>query len=176
MMRFTPIFGIIAVLGCDDHPDRGAIGPPVVSVSVSSSQALRAAATSSTAGDQLLLHVVETSVHTTSAGWSIISTDARDVDLRMLAGTVEQIATGTVASGKVNQIRLALDGATLVNADGSTREVTVPSDVLKLIIAPPIAVVSGSTTAVTLVVDGTMEHEAGDKYMLRPVVKLSPAP
>jgi len=176
-MRVIPFFGIIAVLGCGEGRDRTAISlePPVVSVSMSSSQALRAG-TSSTAGDQLLLHVVRTSVHTASVGWSIISETERDVDLRMLAGTVEEIATGTVASGQVNQIRLDLDGATLVNADTSTRAVTVPSDTLKLIIAPPIDVVSGSTTAVSLIVDGSMEHLAGDKYILRPVVKLSPSP
>jgi hypothetical protein len=177
-MRITPTIGItvLALVGCSKDPG-------TVSVSMSAGQSLmtsmtRQAQTSTPAADQLLLNVVRTEVHTSSAGWTIISEEARVVDLRTLEGTAEQIATGTVATGLLNQIRLVLDGATLVNADGE-REVTVPSGStsgLKLIIAPPIDVVSGSTTAVTLIVDGSFEHEAGDKYILRPVVKLSASP
>jgi hypothetical protein len=184
-MRITPILGItvLALVGCGkDRDGVSPVRPARVSVSMSTGQALTTsmtqAQTSTPAADQLLLHVVRTEVHTASVGWTIISEAVRDVDLRSLSGTVEQIATGTVAFGSLNQIRLVLDGATLVNADGE-REVTVPSgDVsgFKLILAPPIEVVSGSTTAVTLTVDGTFEHEAGDKYILRPVVKLSAAP
>ena len=195
-MRITPIFGLtaLALLGCGGDTGH-------VSVSMTTGRSLTASMDSDAElDDQLLLHVVRTEVHVSGGdvldedgdgdidaddealagdgggGWVVISEEARDVDLRTLGGTAEEIATGTVATGQLNQIRLVLDGATLVNADGE-RDVTVPSGSrsgLKLIIAPPIDVVSGSTTAVTLTVDGSFEHEAGDQYILRPTVKLSP--
>lgn len=188
MLVLTPL---LAAIGCAQAE---------VSLSLGSTESL--ALSAETAADEtteegageaaLVLHVVRTEVHVAAGegdeedegGFTVLSEEARDVDLLALRGTADEIAHGAVPAGRLTQIRLVLDAdqqATLI-VDGEELPVQVPSaseSGLKLYLAPPAELEGGDALELMVEATGTIAREDGS-LMLRPTLALtgqgSPSP
>ena len=190
MFALVPASFLVA---CGGSASVGVKASSTTSLAQSADQAASAAGVLSSA-DALLLHVKSTDAHvvadvaadvtaddreaakTGADGWTTISSQARDVDLKALAATPSDIAGGAVPSGRLTEIRLVLDDddpADLVVA-GAKTAVSVPSSSesgLKLTLQPPLDLSAGASEALAVQFDGTLV-DVDTALELRPTLKL----
>jgi len=123
--------------------------------------------TNETAGNQT--NETETN-ETNSAGWITVFSGPKSIDLIAVKGVKELLGEATLGSGKYTQIRLVVVNAT-VNINGTFYDVKVPSKAIKFI--HPFNIETNKTTSLVFDFDADKSiKEAGDKYILRPVVKV----
>ncbi len=104
--------------------------------------------------------------------WVEIVSEPLPFDLmELIEGKEINLGSQKVDTGTYTQVRMTIAGAT-VTVDGIERDVSIPSETLKLI--RPFKVQSEETTAIILDFDGKKSiHITGSgKYMLKPVVSL----
>lgn len=91
-------------------------------------------------------------------------------DLVTVKGIEEILGSQSLPEAEYRQLRMVVDKC-MVTLNGEQIEATVPSGVLKVV--HPFQITKGKTTVVTLDFDANESLvQAGDKLMLRPVVKL----
>ncbi|MBW3001295.1 DUF4382 domain-containing protein, partial [Candidatus Woesearchaeota archaeon] len=105
-----------------------------------------------------------------NAGWKTIIDEAKTFDLIAIKDIKEFLGETELAAGKYTQIRLLISGVNL-EVDGEPASLKVPSNKIKLI--HPFTIVGGETTTLTLDFDADKSvHQAGDKYILKPTIKV----
>lgn len=130
--------------------------------------------------DAINLNVTEISVKMSGdqseQGWDVLRTDSLNVDLLHLQnGVFTTVATGRVAEGDYQQVRLKLGAGSTIVVDGVTHPVTVPSGMqsgLKLV--GPFHVPGGSGVDLALDFDASRSiHETGSgTFIMSPVVHM----
>lgn len=109
-------------------------------------------------------------------GWDVLRTDSLNVDLLNLQnGVFTTVATGRVAEGDYQQVRLKLGAGSTIVVDGVTHPITVPSGMqsgLKLV--GPFHVPGGSGVDLALDFDASRSiHETGSGvFIMSPVVHM----
>ena len=104
-----------------------------------------------------------------TAGWTVVVSQPRTVDLMQLTDVSEVIGQETMDSGQYTQIRLKIDSGT-VTVDGTEHNLEVPGGVLRLnrgfVLEP------NQTLKLTLDfnVEKSVIRTGSDKYMLKPVI------
>ena len=112
----------------------------------------------------------EASDEETEAGWLPVVETAQTFDLIELRDTKAFLGSAELEAGRYTQIRLTVEEA-LVTIDGTEHALKVPSGTIKLV--HPFTVEAGQTTELTLDFDAEESiHAAGNKYMMRPTIKL----
>lgn len=112
----------------------------------------------------------ETMMEESQAGWFTIVEEEQTFDLIQIKDVTEFLGTADLQTGKYTQIRLSLDKA-LVTIDGEEYDLTVPSSKIKL--TQPFTLEENQTTTLTLDFDAQESiHAAGNKYILRPTIKV----
>jgi len=107
---------------------------------------------------------------TDTSGWITVFSGPRTIDLITIKGVEELLGEATLDAGKYTQIRLAVDNVTVI-INETSYEVRVPSKNIKFI--HPFDIESNETT--TLIFDFDADEsivKAGNKYILKPVVKV----
>jgi hypothetical protein len=137
----------------------------------------------------LVLSISEVKVHTAStteteteqsdgqetnetggSGW-ITVVGSNTVDLIQVKGVNDLLGETSLAPGKYTQIRLSVSSATAV-IDGVSHTLTISSKSIKFI--HPFEIADNKTTS--LIIDFNADNsivQAGDKYILKPVVRIS---
>ena len=178
--NFTAGFAIAAlaltfavIAGCSN--DDNSTGPGTGTVTLRMTDAPAAI-------DAVNLVITQVSVNQSSSdaesGWEVLRTDTMDVDLLTLQnGVFTTLATGRVASGPYQQVRLKLGAGSTVVVDGVTHPLTVPSGMqsgLKLV--GPFNVPSGGAVDVALDFDASRSifQTGNGTWMLKPVVHVMP--
>ena len=106
---------------------------------------------------------------TGTAGWTVVVSQPRTVDLMQLTDISEVIGQKTMDAGRYTQIRLKIDSGT-ITVDGTEYHLEVPSGVLKLnrgfVLAP------NETLKLTLDfnVEKSVIRTGSDQYKLKPVI------
>ena len=112
----------------------------------------------------------EASDEETEAGWLPVVETAQTFDLIELRDTKAFLGSAELEAGRYTQVRLTVEEA-LVTIDGTEHALKVPSGTIKLV--HPFTVEAGQTTELTLDFDAEESiHAAGNKYMMRPTIKL----
>ncbi len=107
---------------------------------------------------------------TMEAGWHTVVEESKTFDLIEIKGVKEMLGTADLEAGKYTQVRLSLDSAK-VTIDGTEHDLNVPSDKLKL--TKGFDIVADQETVLTLDFDAAESiHAAGDKYQLKPTIKI----
>jgi len=106
------------------------------------------------------------------ANWIVFLEEEKSFDLMKLHHLTDLLGEKTLAAGKYTQLRLEVKSASAV-IDGNSFEVEIPSDELKL--AHQFTIDEKKTTELILDFSSESLIKAGDKYILKPVIKvLSP--
>jgi len=103
------------------------------------------------------------------SGWMAVI-GAKTIDLVKVKGIKELLGETTLPEGKYTQIRLSVSSAT-ATIDGVTQVLKIPSKSIKFI--HPFEIQNNETTS--LIIDFDADNaviKAGDKYILKPVVKI----
>jgi len=106
----------------------------------------------------LTLTIESVEIHSTGGDWKTFYEGSYTVDLMKVRGVADLLNTGQIPAGNYTEIRLAIS-------------VEVPSEKFRLI--HPFQIREGRTT--TLIIDFDADHsvhQAGQKYMLKPVAKI----
>jgi len=104
------------------------------------------------------------------SGWITVS-GAKTIDLITVKDVKEILGETTLSEGKYTQIRLSVSSATAL-IDGAIYTLTIPSKSVKFI--HPFEIENNKTTS--LIIDFDADRSivsAGDKYILKPVVRIS---
>jgi len=107
---------------------------------------------------------------TDGGGWITVA-GSKTIDLIQVKGVNDLLGETSLDPGKYTQIRLSISSATAV-IDGVSHTLTIPSGTLKFI--HPFEIENNKTTS--LIIDFNADNsivEAGDKYILKPVVRIS---
>jgi len=107
---------------------------------------------------------------TDGGGW-ITVVGSKAVDLIQVKGVNDLLGETSLALGKYTQIRLSISSATAV-MDGTSYDLKIPSGTLKFV--HPFEIEDNKTTS--LIIDFNADNsivKAGDKYILKPVVRIS---
>ena len=130
--------------------------------------------------DAINLNITEVSVKMSGdqsdQGWNVLRTDSLNVNLLNLQnGIFTTVATGRVAEGDYQQVRLKLGAGSTIVVGGVTHPITVPSGMqsgLKLV--GPFHVPSGSGVDLALDFDASRSiHETGGGvFIMNPVVHM----
>ena len=107
---------------------------------------------------------------TDGGGW-ITVVGSKNVDLIQVKGVNDLLGETSLDPGKYTQIRLSISSATAI-IDGVSHTLTIPSGTLKFI--HPFEIENNKTTS--LILDFNADSsivKAGDKYILKPVVRIS---
>jgi hypothetical protein len=128
--------------------------------------------------DAVNLNIIQVSIKAggddSDQGWEVLRADSMNVDLLHLQnGVFTTLATGRVAAGPYEQVRLKLGAGSTVVVNGVTYPITVPSGMqsgLKLV--GPFTVPGGSGVDVALDFDASRSIilTGSGTYMLKPVV------
>ena len=102
--------------------------------------------------------------------WLSFFEGEKTVNLLELSGVKEVIGQDELEAGKYTQIRLAVSEAELVKADGSSEDVKVPSEEIKLVKSFDIA--DGELLELVLDFSPYSVVVAGNQYILKPVIKV----
>ncbi len=113
-------------------------------------------------------------LHSTSTGWTTISTATQTFDLLALkaGGQASLLASTTLPIGTYDQIRLMVSSVTVTTKNGSTTEAKVPSGELQL--NGPVVVTETGQTSVNLdfLADASLHLTGNGLYIFAPVVKV----
>jgi hypothetical protein len=128
--------------------------------------------------DAVNLNVIGVSIKQSSdesdQGWETLRSDSMNVNLLTLQnGVFTTLATGRVAAGTYEQVRLKLGAGSTIVVDGVTHPLTVPSGMQSgLKIVGPFTVPSGSGVDLALDFDASRSIilTGSGTYMLKPVV------
>ena len=105
-----------------------------------------------------------------TAGWKTVLEEEKTFDLIVIQDVKKFLAEIDLEPGKYTQIRLRISNASL-EVSGVQESLKIPSNKLKLI--HPFTINSGETTTLTLDFDAQKSvHKAGDKYILKPTIKI----
>ncbi len=107
---------------------------------------------------------------TDGSGW-ITVVGSKSVDLIQVKGVNDLLGETSLDPGKYTQIRLSVSSATAV-IDGMSYDLKIPSGTLKFV--HPFEIEENKTTS--LIIDFNADSsivKAGDKYILKPVVRIS---
>lgn len=107
---------------------------------------------------------------TDGGGWTTV-VGSKTVDLIQVKGINDLLGETSLAPGKYTQIRLSVSSATAV-IDGVSYTLTIPSKSIKFI--HPFEIENNKTTS--LIIDFNADNsivQAGDKYILKPVVRIT---
>ncbi len=107
---------------------------------------------------------------TDGGGWTTV-VGSKTVDLIQVKGVNDLLGETSLDPGKYTQVRLSVSSATAV-IDGVSHTLTIPSGTLKFI--HPFEIENNKTTS--LIIDFDADNsivKAGDKYILKPVVRIS---
>lgn len=107
---------------------------------------------------------------TDGGGW-ITVVGSKTVDLIQVKGVNDLLGETSLDPGKYTQIRLSISSATAV-INGVSYSLTIPSGSLKFV--HPFEIENNKTTS--LIIDFNADNsivKAGDKYILKPVVRIS---
>jgi len=107
---------------------------------------------------------------TDGSGW-ITVVGSKTVDLIQVKDIKDILGETSLDTGKYTQIRLSVSSATAI-IDGASHTLTIPSGTLKFI--HPFEIEENKTTS--LIIDFNADSsivKAGDKYILKPVVRIS---
>ncbi len=111
---------------------------------------------------------------TPEAGWQVIVNESQEFDLIALQNVSVLLGEKELEAGKYTQIRLTINDAKIeVNESGNmtTYSLEIPSHVIKLI--HPFTIVKNEITVLTLDFDiYESVHQAGNKFILRPTIKI----
>jgi len=103
------------------------------------------------------------------AGWVTVL-GSKTIDLITVKDVKEILGETTLSEGKYTQVRLSVSSATAV-IDGVTYTLTIPSRSVKFI--HPFEIENNKTTSLIIDFDADISIvKTGDKYMLKPVVKV----
>jgi len=107
---------------------------------------------------------------TTTAGWETIVEESKTFDLIEITGIEEFLGEKTLPTGKYTQIRLEVTDAKITVED-TENDLKIPSKKFKLI--HPFDIEANKTTTLVLDFDASESVvKAGQKYILKPVVKI----
>lgn len=107
---------------------------------------------------------------TDTVGWITVFQGPREIDLISIRDVEELLGEAQLDAGKYTQIRLAVDNVT-ITINETSYEVKVPSKNIKFV--HPFTIESNKTTSLVFDFDADKSVvEAGDKYILKPVVKV----
>lgn len=167
------VFTFAVVAGCSNNDETTGPGTGTVTLRMTDAPA---------AIDAVNLVITQVSVNQSSSdaesGWEVLRTDTMDVDLLTLQnGVFTTLATGRVASGPYQQVRLKLGTGSTVVVDGVTHPLTVPSGMQSgLKIVGPFNVPSGGVVDVALDFDAARSifQTGNGTWMLKPVVHVLP--
>jgi hypothetical protein len=107
---------------------------------------------------------------TGGSGWITVA-GSKTIDLIQVKGVNDLLGETSLAPSKYTQIRLSISSATAV-IDGVSHTLTIPSGTLKFV--HPFEIENNKTTS--LILDFNADSsivKAGDKYILKPVVRIS---
>jgi len=107
---------------------------------------------------------------TAGSGWITVA-GSKTIDLIQVKGITDILGETSLGPGKYTQIRLSVSSATAV-IDGVTYSLKVPSGSIKFV--HPFEIENNKTTS--LILDFNADSsivKAGDKYILKPVVRIS---
>ena len=172
---FVSLIAIILIAGCTipsfgggtlqvKITDQGTISSLVLSIS---EVKVHAASTTETETEQS--EGQETN-ETNGGGWTTV-VGSKTVDLIQIKGVNDLLGETSLAPGKYTQIRLSISSATAI-IDGVSHTLTIPSGTIKFI--HPFEIADNTTTS--LILDFNADNsivKAGDKYILKPVVRIS---
>ncbi|MFH1256620.1 MAG: DUF4382 domain-containing protein [Candidatus Diapherotrites archaeon] len=102
--------------------------------------------------------------------WIAFSNEEKTFDLMQLSGVAELLGEKTLDAGAYTQIRLSVVKADLELDDGTTADVKVPSEKIKIV--RPFSIDANGTTQLIIDFKPDSVKEAGGKYIMTPVVKL----
>ena len=104
------------------------------------------------------------------SGWITVFSGPRAIDLIAITNVEELLGETSLDAGKYTQIRLAVDNTTVI-INNTSYEVKVPSKNIKFV--HPFNIESNKTTSLVFDFDADKSIvEAGNKYILKPVVKV----
>ena len=105
-----------------------------------------------------------------TAGWFTVVKQSKTFDLIAIQNVTEFLGDANLTAGKYTQIRLDIEKAS-VTIGGVDHDLKVPSEKLKLI--HPFDIKENQTTTLVLDFDAQESiHAAGDKYILKPTIKI----
>lgn len=106
----------------------------------------------------------------TSAGWFTIVEGPVTFDLIQIKDVKEFLGSKELTAGKYTQIRLAIDNAKLFISD-EEKPLKIPGGKIKLV--KNFNIGEGQTTTLTLDFDAEKSvHQAGEKYIMKPTIKV----
>ena len=165
----TALICLFTILGCSDDETSPSTG--TVAIHMTDAPAIEGV-------NAVNLNIIEVSIKSSGdqsdQGWEVLRTDSMNVDLIHLQnGVFTTLATGRVASGPYQQVRLKLGAGSTVVVNGITHPLTVPSGMqsgLKLV--GPFTVPGGGGVDVALDFDASRSIilTGSGTYMLKPVV------
>lgn len=107
---------------------------------------------------------------TTTAGWETVVDENKSFDLIAITGVEEFLGEKTLPTGKYTQIRLEISDAKITVED-TQHDLKIPSKKFKLI--HPFDIEVNKTTTLVLDFDASKSVvKAGQKYILKPVIKI----
>jgi len=115
----------------------------------------------------------DTDANEVTAQWDTIVDSPHTYDLLQLVNNPTQVFAGkTLTAGKYTQIRLEVSKAVITFKDGSTANVTVPSN--RFYWVRSFDIVQGKTTTLTLDFNAaqTVSQDGQGKYIIAPVAKV----
>jgi hypothetical protein len=122
---------------------------------------------------QVWVTITEVDVHQTGADWRMISTASKSQDLLKLKNTQELLATASLTDGSYTGFRLQVSEGHVVDAQGNTCDLKIPSDKIEVPVA--FTIKAGKLTSVVL--DFNAEKSVhvtsagqSEKCILRPVI------
>lgn len=165
----TALLCLFTILGCSDDETSPSTG--TVTIHMTDAPAVEGV-------DAVNLNIIQVSIKASGdesdQGWEVLRADSMNVDLLHLQnGVFTTLATGRVASGPYEQVRLKLGEGSTVVVNGVTYPITVPSGMqsgLKLV--GPFTVPGGDGVDVALDFDASRSIilTGSGTYMLKPVV------
>ena len=166
----TAILCVFTLMGCSDD-DGTSPSTGTVTIHMTDAPAIDNV-------DAINLNITEVSIKQSGdqsdQGWDVLRTDSMSVNLLNLQnGVFTTLATGRVAAGTYQQVRLKLGAGSTIVVGGITHPITVPSGMqsgLKLV--GPFNVPSGSGVDLALDFDASRSvHETGSGvFIMNPVV------
>jgi len=167
------LFVISAFVGCSKNDDH--TGPSSGTVVLHMTDAPKAV-------QAVNLVITEVSINPSGNGsdngWEVLRSDSMNVDLLSLQnGVFTTLASGRVAAGTYDQVRLKLGAGSTIMVDGVTYPLTVPSGMQSgLKIIGPFTVPNGGTADISLDFDASRSiiQTGNGTYILKPVVRVMP--
>jgi len=163
-----------AIVGCSKNDDK--TGPSTGTVTLHMTDAPKAVQAVNLVITQV---AVNPSGNGADNGWEVLRTDSMNVDLLTLQnGVFTTLATGRVAAGSYDQVRLKLGAGSTVTVDGAVYPLTVPSGMQSgLKIVGPFTVPAGGTADISLDFDASRSiiQTGAGTYILKPVIRVMPS-